>query len=326
MNTRVRLCVPALAALLVTASACGVSETEDAADFPTRTIDVIVPYPAGGGSDVLARALVDTVNESGDLDEKLQIVNRDGGGGVVGVGETLSADPDGYTLTLAPEGPITMQPQVTDVSYDPLAMTPIVQVTRGPVVLAVPDDSPYKTLEDLLTAARSNPGEISIGEGPLSYAVPTAQLEQIEDVEFSHVDYEGDAASTTALLGGNVDSTFTQISGVLPQVKSGDVRVLAVGGDERSTFLPDVPTFAEAGSDIQATAVYAVFGPGGVPEEVVDKLSDAFLAAVEADSFQEIAASAGLPIEPAEGEELMSYFTDRTAEVGDIIDDAGGAV
>lgn len=327
MTVRSRLTALTLtAALGLTGAACGVSNTEDAADFPTRTIDVVVPYPAGGGSDVLARALVDAVNASGDLPEKLQVVNRDGGAGVVGVGETLSAKPDGYTVAIAPEGPITLQPQVSDVSYQPLDLTPIAQITRSTVVIAVPGDSPYQSLDDLVEAARQNPKKVSIGEGPLSYAVPAAQLEQLEDVTFKHVDYEGDAASTTALLGRNVDSTFTQVSAILPQVESGDIRVLAVGSAERSPFLPDVPTFREVGIDIEATAVYSVFGPAGIPDEATDKLYEAFRDAMESAKFRDVAKTTGLPIEPTDGKTLMSYFTDRTAEVKDVIEATGGTL
>lgn len=324
MNTRSSLTAFALTAALGLTAACGVSNTESAADFPTRTVDVVVPYPAGGGSDVLARALVDTVNASGDLPEKLQVVNRGGGGGVVGVGETLGAKPDGYTVAMAPEGPITLQPQVTDVNYEPLELTPIAQITRSPVVIAVPGDSPYQTLDDLIDAARKNPGDVSIGEGPLSYAVPAAQIEQQENVTFRHVNYEGDAQSSTALLGGNVDSTFTQISAVLPQTASGDIRVLAVGSAERSSFLPDVPTFREAGIDIEATAVYSVFGPAGIPDETADELAETLLDAMESAEFQKVAKTNGLPIEPGNGETLMSYFTDRTDEVKKVIENTGG--
>lgn len=326
MTSRTRLTALSVAAVLGLASACGVSETEEATDYPTRPIDVVVPYPAGGGSDVLARALVDSVNASGDIDEKLQVVNREGGGGVVGVSEVLGADPNGYTIVIAPEGPITLQPQVADVSYDPLALTPIAQITLGPVVVAVPAESPYETIEDLVEAARQSPGEISLGEGPLSYAIPAAQLEQLEDVDFNNVDFEGDAASATALLGGNVDAVFTQSSGILPQVSAGEVRVLAVGSEERSEFFPDSPTFAEAGIDITAVAAYGVFGPDGVPDEIADMLSEAFLDAIDTEEFRTVVKTAGLPIEPADGGTLMDYYTERTDEVATIIKEAGGSL
>ncbi len=324
MKTTRRTAVLLAAAVLATTAACGVSETSDGSDFPTRTIDVVVPYPPGGGGDVLARALVDRVNASGDLPEKLQIVNREGGGGVVGVGEVLSSSPDGYTVAIAPEGPITLQPQVADVGYDPLELTPIAQITRGPVVVAVPGDSPYETLEDLVEDARENPGKVSLGEGPLSYAIPATQIEQAEDVSFRRVDYEGDAASSTALLGGNVDATFTQTGAILAQAESGEIRVLAVGSAERSEFLPDVPTFGESGIDVEAVAAYAVFGPADLPETVTETLADAFLGAMEDEEFQEVAKTAGLPIEPTDGAELMDYYTDRYAEVEKVIDTVDG--
>lgn len=326
MSVRTRLTALGLTAALGLASACGVSETEVASDYPTRTIDVVVPFPPGGGSDVLARALVDAVNASGDLEEKMQIVNREGGAAVLGVSEVLTAKPDGYTVAMAPEGPITMQPQLGGVSYDPLEMSPVVQLTRGPMMIVVPADSPFQTLDDLVEAARQNPGDVSLGEGPLSYAIAAAQIEQHEDVTFRKVKYEGDAATTTAVLGGNVDATFSQPSSSLSQVRSGALRVLVIGGDERSEFLPDVPTFKESGLDMEVVAAYGVFGPAGLPDEIVEVLEDAFLAAMKTDEFQAVADTSGLPVEAGDGQTLMDYYTERTDEVAAIIKKAGGSL
>lgn len=306
-------------------TACGAPNSGAASDaYPTRPVDVIVPYPPGGGSDAIARALVDSVNASGDLEHELQIVNRDGGGGVVGTSEVLNAEPDGQTIAFAPEGPITLQPAVEDVPYEPLDMTPIMQITNGPVVIAVPGDSPYKTVEDLVAAAEKDPGEVGMGEGPLTYSRTVSLLEEASSgAEFKRVDFEGDAASTTAILGNNIDATMTQIQAVLPQHKAGKVRVLAVTSSERSEFLPDVPTLEESGYDVETGAVYAVFGPAGMPSDVVDQLTATFEKALASPEFTKIADAAGLPISPASGDELMTYFEERTEEAERIAESGG---
>lgn len=312
-------------ALLFTSAACGVSnEGADPDSYPQQTIDVIVPLPAGGASDTIARALVDAVNASGDLPEKLQVINRDGGGGVVGASEVLNAKPDGYTIAIGPEGSITLQPLVEDVSYDPLDMTPIAQVTKGPVAIAVPADSPYQNIDDLIDAAIKKPGSISFGEGPLVYAVALASLERATGVTFKNVDYEGDAASTIALLGGNVDVAMTQSAAILSQVNAGKLRVLAVGGDERSNFLPDTPTLQESGIDVQATGVNGIFGPAGLPDQIVEKLTSAFVTAMETPEFQELAQTAGLDIAIGDGDVLMDYFSAKIDSNKEILDATGG--
>lgn len=318
-------------ALLATA-ACAPSSSADSDDesasadsnYPERTIEIIVPYPAGGGSDVLARALVEAVNADGALTEDVQIVNREGGGGVVGTSEVLSAEADGYTIGFGPEGPITLQPAVQDVPYDPTAMTPLLQVTEGSSILAVPGNSPYQDLQDLVDAAEAAPGQVSLGEGPLSYSVPVTLLEEDAGVEFNHIDYEGDAASLTALLGGNVDATMTQISAVLGQVDSGAVRVLGIVGEERSEFLPDVPTFAEQGFDVVWSTVYSVFGPEGLPDDVSTKLIDAFSAAADSDAFREVARTAGLPVAVEDADVLSDYFEERSATAEELAEANGG--
>ncbi|MDT0275930.1 tripartite tricarboxylate transporter substrate binding protein [Blastococcus goldschmidtiae] len=319
----------ALALLATTACAPQSDDAEQAAspadsNYPERPVEVVVPYPAGGGSDVLARALVEAVNADGGLGADMQIVNRAGGGGVVGTSEVLSAEADGYTIGFGPEGPITLQPAVQDVPYDPLAMTPLLQVTQSTPVLAVPGDSPYQSLQDFVDAALASPGQVSLGEGPLSYSVPVTLLEEESGATFNRIDYEGDAASLTALLGGNVDATMTQVSAVLPQVETGDVRVLGIVGEEPSEFLPDVPTFQDEGFDVVWDATYFAYGPEGLPEDVQDTLTEAFTSAAESESFREVARTAGLPVDLADAEALEERLTERLARAEDLAEANGG--
>lgn len=315
-----------LATVACAPSSNGDDESAAPADsnYPERTIEVIVPYPAGGGSDVLARALVDAINADGGLGQDVQIVNRAGGGGVVGTSDVLAAEADGYTIGFGPEGPITLQPAVQDVPYDATSLTPLLQVTEGSSILAVPGDSPYQTLDDLVAGATAAPGTVTLGEGPLSYSVPVTLFEQDSGATFNRIDFEGDAASTTALLGGNVDATMTQIAAVLPQVASGGIRVLGVVGEERSEFLPDVPTFIEEGYDVNWSTVYSVFGPADLPDDVNQKLIDAFSDAAESDSFREIAETAGLPIAVEDADSLAEYLTERSARAKELAEANGG--
>ena len=307
-------------------SSTGASGAADPAgsSYPERTIEVVVPYPAGGGSDVLARALVEAVNSDGGLGADMQIVNRAGGAGVAGTSEVLSAQADGYTIGFGPEGPVTLAPAVEDVPYDALAMTPLLQVTESLPILAVPGDSPYRSLQDLVDAALASPGQISMGEGPLSYAVPVTLLERNSGAEFNRIDYEGDAASLTALLGGNVDATITQVAAVLPQVESGGVRVLGILGEQRSEFLPEVPTVQEEGFDVVWSVAYFLYGPDGLPENVLDALVEAFGSAAESETFEQVAQTAGLSIELTGAEELESYLSDRTAMAKELAEQNGG--
>jgi putative tricarboxylic transport membrane protein len=327
---RTRLVAATALALLATA-ACAPQgdEPEQSAgsadsNYPERPVELIVPFPAGGGLDVAARALVEAVNADGQLGQDLQVVNREGGGGAVGTSDVLNAEADGYTIGISPEGPIALQPIVADVPYDPEKMTPVLGVVNTSAILAVPADSPHQDLQDLVDAAKAAPGQISFGEGPLVFSVIAALIEQDADVQFNHIDYEGDAASLQALLGGNVDATMTSTPAILPQVESGDVRVLATFGEERSEFLPDVATATEQGFDVEWTSVFGIFGPAGLPDDVTEKLVESVSAATESDSFQEVAQASGLEIAVTSADELAEYMDDRRATATELAEVNGG--
>lgn len=324
---RIALCKRAMLVLVGSLSlaiaACGAPNSgADSDAYPTRPVDVIVPYPAGGTADVLARAVVDRVNASGDLEHELQVVNRAGGGGVVGTSEILNAKPDGYTVGIGPEGAITLQPAVQEVPYKPLDMTPIMQIANPPVMLAVPADSPYKTIENFVAAAEKDPGTVELGQGPRTYTMTTSLLEEASNgAEFKRADFDGDAPLIAAILGGNVDAAWMQ-SGI-PQHKAGKLRFLAVTSTKRTEFLPDVPTLKESGYDVVNGASYFAFGPNGIPSGVVDKLAAAFEKALASPEFNKIADGVGLPISPASGDELMTYFEERTKEAERLAESGG---
>lgn len=313
------LLLAALACLAVVAAACGAGAGDAASSYPARTVQVIVPYPAGSGIDTTTRALVDIINKRGTLGQRLQVVNKEGGEGVVGTSAILSAKPDGYTIGVVPDGPLTLVPQTQHVSYDPDQLTVINEPIVSPIMFVVPGNSHYSDLDELISSAKENPGQITIAEGPLNYAVPADMVESATGAKFKHVKYDGDAATTTALLGDNVDVGVMQLASALPQLSSGKLRALAITASDPVALVPDVPTFASQGIDLVWEAYNDVIAPDGVPEAVADKLEKAFSAAVKSSQFADAAKKLGLIVSGAGPEEALQHLKDKTKNSGPIL-------
>lgn len=281
--------------LATSTASCAKLSGAEGDEYPSHTVEMIVPYPAGGGTDTIARTLADIVNERGDLGSRVEIVNVDGGAGTVGAGKVFNAQNDGYTIGFMPDGPLALNPHVNEVSYDPTAYTPIVIPTVTPVLIAVDNDSPYRTLDDLLEASEKDPGRVTLGEGPLNYSAPADLLEAAADVSFKRIALEGDAASTTALLGGNLDATLTQLTGIQGQVKAGEIRILAsTASTPDEILLPGVPTLIDSGYDVVWEAYTFVMAPAGLDADVASVLTEAFTSAVASDDFAEAVHTLGI--------------------------------
>ena len=311
-TSRRRAYVAAIAlATAIPLAACG-ARGNDPSSFPQRAIQIVVPYPAGSGIDTTTRALADIINEGDALSEDLKIVNRDGGGGSVGTTEVLQAKPDGYTVGVVPDGPLTLVPQTEDVAYDPDAVTMIDEVIESPILFVVPGDSPYQDLQDLVAAAKAKPSSITIAEGPLNYAIPATEFEQKTGAELKHIDFDGDQATTTALLGGNVDVGVMQLASALPQLESGKIRALGVTSAKPVDLVPDVATFDSQGVDIDWSAYNVVIAPEGVPDDATDELEAAFSDAIESDEFADAAEKLGLIVSGVGPDEAIEHLRDKT--------------
>lgn len=298
-----------LSTLALAMSAC--AAVGGTSEYPNRPIELVVPYPAGGSADASARVLAQAVNDEGTLGARVQIVNRDGGAGTVGTGSVLNADPNGYTLGFLPDGPLALQPLANDLPYDHEALTPIVEASESPVILIVKADSGYDTLERLLDDAKSNPDSIRLAEGPLNYQVPASILEEKTGAKFRRLQFEGDAATTTALLGNNVDAAITQLSAVQGQVADGAFKILATATSETDPLTPDVPTFVESGVDLVWTFSSLVVGPEGLPEDVRETLETAFSEAVESDAYVEALETFGISPGTDVGDDINQHLEDR---------------
>ncbi|WP_199434504.1 tripartite tricarboxylate transporter substrate binding protein [Qaidamihabitans albus] len=318
IRMRRRAAMPAiLAASVLLAAACGGPPGQGA--YPARDVQIVVPYPAGSSIDTTTRALAEVINDQGKLGKRVQVVNREGGAGSVGTTATLNAKPDGYTVGVLPDGPLTLIPHTEEVSYDPQNISVINEVTISPVMFVVPADSPYRDLRDLIDAANVRPGAITLGEGPLNYAVPAEKFEQLTDTRFKHVAFDGDQATTTALLGNNLDVGVMQLAGAFAQLESGKVRALAIASAERVDLAPDIPTFDEQGVGLGWEAYNVVVAPPELPDAVGKKLSEVFGSAVRSAEFTKAAQDLGLVVSGAGSAAATKRLTDKSAAAAGLL-------
>jgi tripartite-type tricarboxylate transporter receptor subunit TctC len=271
-------------ALALVALAAGLAlpsvQPANAQGYPNRPIRVVVPFPAGGPTDTMARIVSDRLGQV--LGQSIVIENRGGGaGGSIGAKFVASSDPDGYTILITPGGSLTTGPAVhPNIGYDPAkAFVPVALLMTSPQIVAVHPDVPVKTLPELVAYAKANPGKITWGSQGFGTAPHLlAELFKLENkVNILHVPYRGTAPMLAAVVAGEVQVVADPTTTALPHVESGRLRALAVTSAQRSPKMPNVPTVAEAGSPkLQSTFWLGVVAPAGTPPEIVNKLNAAF--------------------------------------------------
>ncbi len=245
--------------------------------YPQRPIRVVIPFSPGGGTDVLARALQDKLEEA--LGASVIIDNRGGAGGTLGAAVVARAAPDGYTL-LFTSASYTFAPSLyKDLPYDPLRdFKPITIFGSTPNILVVHPSMPVKSLGELLALARKGPGEIHYGSGGYGSNIhlTTALFTYMAKINLVHVPYKGGGSAQIALMSGEVQMMLAGIQSALPFVKSGRMRALAVTTKQRSPAMPDLPTIDEAGvPGYDKAAWFALFAPAGVPEPIINHVYQA---------------------------------------------------
>lgn len=258
-------------------------------DFPQKgkAISVIVPFPAGGGNDLAARALAPAFEK--EIGTTVQVVNRAGASGQVGTTAAAQAKPDGYTLgypTLSAVV-ITYLDAERQAAFEQKSFEPVAADVLVPIMMAVKANSPYKTVKDLADAAKAKPKTIKAGTGRLTQEhLALLQLEKMTGAKFVFVGFEGGAPALTALLGGHIDAMPGNVVNFLPHVKSGALRVLGTMDNERSQFMPDVPTFEEQGYKLFSTSTRSYLAPAGIPKEIVNILSTSIRKAMENEDYK----------------------------------------
>lgn len=265
------------------------------AAYPDKPIRLIVPFPAGGATDLVSRAVA--VEMSSQLGQQVVVENKAGAGSVIGTELASTARADGYTLLMAGSTNIYMPYVYKKLAFKPIeAFTGIGLVADIPNVFAVNAASSFRSVADVLSAAREKPGSIayaSAGVATPSHLVCEFMAHSAR-VTLNHVPYKGNAPAVNDLMGGQVPSMCNNLAGTVPYLKSGKIRILAVTGKSRSPTVPDVPTFEESGiRGLDSGLWLALVAPNGVPQEVVSRLSTALANALETPSVRERMGSLG---------------------------------
>jgi tripartite-type tricarboxylate transporter receptor subunit TctC len=269
---------------LLAATAVGLapSAAEAAGTYPDRPIRLVVPYAAGGGTDAIARAIAQGM--VGPLGQQVVVENNGTAGGNVATQQASRAEPDGYTVLMANQGPMAVNPHLfKNVKIDPLtAFDPVTLVAQAPLVVVVPEGSPLASVQRLVEEAKRKPGGLtygSAGNGSASH-LATLLLARTAGLDMVHVPYKGAGPAITDLIGGRLDFMVTTLPSVVGFIESGKAKPLAVTTRERTKRLAEVPTIAESGfADYQAAAWYGFAVPKGTPPEIVARLREATIAA-----------------------------------------------
>jgi tripartite-type tricarboxylate transporter receptor subunit TctC len=291
-----RNCKPAVALLFAASAVVALSASiSRAEDWPAHAVRIIVPYGAGGITDVITRLVADRLAKR--FGQPFVIDNRSGAGGAIGTEFAARAAKDGYSLYLAGGAPLTVVPQMQKVPYDPVRdFAPVAMISKNPMALTVHPDLPVRSLRAFIDYARARPGEISYSVGGLgtSTHLAPALLAAREGLDLLAVPYQSMPPAVSALLAGTVQMLFGNISDAIDPIRSGKVRMLAVSGEERSVGFPDVPTVAETLPGFTMIGWHGVFVPVGTPQLVVDRLSGALAALANDPEFISILGNLGI--------------------------------
>ena len=295
------------------ATATAVASPAIAQSYPRRAVQLVVAFPAGGSTDVGARILASLAEK--DFGQPITVVNKGGAGGQIGFTEIARARPDGYTLgflNLPGRNTITLDPE-RKAAFTIDSFIPIVNQVLDPGFIWVKGDSPYKTLADLVEAAKKTPGKISAcTTGILSDDhLAILMVQEAAKCEFRIVHFDGGAQQLTGVLGVHVDVAFDNVGSVFKRVGTGEIRGLAVTDVERSKFLPQVPTTKELGMPtVISSSTRGVGAPKGTPAEIVKVVETAFLKAINSDEMKQKMDAVGLALKPMVGAEYAKYYAD----------------
>jgi tripartite-type tricarboxylate transporter receptor subunit TctC len=287
--SRIHGCPLSLALALALAFAPG-AQAQD--KYPSKPIRLITPFAPGGGSDILARLIAPQMS----FGNQILVENRGGGGGTLGAGIVVNSPPDGYTLILV-SGSYGANAALHDLPYDTVTdITPIILVGTTGLLMSMHPSVPMRTVKDIISYARANPNKLnfgSAGTGGLGHLA--SELFKLETkVQFTHVPYKGSGPVMNALLGGEVDSSFSSLVPSIPHVKSGRLRAIAITTAKRNPALPDTPSVGETVKGYDVTHWYGIWGPKNLPKEIVTRWNQEVAKIIRSDSVRKFLASEGL--------------------------------
>ena len=308
----------ALAVLLTPALAA-------AQGFPTKTIRLIVPFPPGGPNDIIARVVSQKMSEI--LKQTIIIDNRGGQGGVIGTDVVAKAKPDGYTIGIVSAGALAISPSMEKVAYVTLKdLAPVTLVAKVPEMLVVANNVPAHNMKELVALAEKEPGKLNFASsGPGSLPQLAGELFKLTaHINIVHVPYRGAAPAVNDLLGGQVQMVFLDLPVLLPQIKAGKIRPIAVGSEKRVPSAPDVPTTAEVGMPQLITENwYGMVAPAGTPKDVIATLNKAAVQAMKDPTVQSKLSSQGAILVGDTPDQFRDFIASETAKWAKVIKDAG---
>ncbi|TMH72842.1 MAG: tripartite tricarboxylate transporter substrate binding protein [Betaproteobacteria bacterium] len=297
-----------------------------AQDFPNKPVRVVVPYVAGGNADIWARTLSQKLTEA--LKQSFVVENKPGANGGIGTDFVAKSAPDGYTLLAVASGPIVVNPVLyPQVPYDPVRdLAPVAQCAVYQYVLVTRADAPYKTIADLVAAARAKPGGLAYGSTGIGGGNHLAAelFGLATGTRFNHIPYKGSAPALADLLGGQLAFMFDTVITSVPHVRAGKLRAFAVSSAKRASSLPEVPTLQEAGfAGFDMSQWQGVLAPAGTPRAVVQRLNAQIVKAMRApDVHERIAVQGGNDIVTGTPEELAALIRADLERYGRLIRDA----
>jgi len=309
----------AAVAIALSFAAAGVHAQEK---YPTKPIRLLTPFAAGGGSDILARMIGPQV--SAVFGQQVVVDNRPGAGGTLGAGIAVRSDPDGYTLILV-SGSYGANGALHDLPYDTVTgITPVILIGTTPLLVSVHPAVPIKTIKELIAHAKANPNKLNFGSaGVGGLDQLAAALFKLETgVEFTIIPYKGSAPVMTALLSGEVDSSFTSLVPGIPHVKAGRLRALAVTTPKRSRALPDVPTIGETVPGYDVTHWYGMWGPKGIPREIAMRWNREVAKVLNTDTMKKWLEREGLELAGGPPEEFFDRIRSDTAKWKKVVKEA----
>jgi tripartite-type tricarboxylate transporter receptor subunit TctC len=311
-----------LSALGLLATAVGPRPAGAQAPYPTRSVTIVAPFAAGGSTDLVARLMAQSL--SARLEQQFVVDNKAGANGAVGCGFVARSRPDGYTLLVAPNSTYAINPHLyASLPYNQERdFAPIGLLVQNGFFLVVKGDARFRTVADLVAAAKAAPDTIGFGSGGIGSAnhlVPE-MFAAANGVKLQHVPYRGSGPAMQAVMTGEIPMSFVDTGVALPFLRSGELRALAVSSEQRSAQMPDVPTLAESGTPgLNASSDFAMFAPANTPDPIIRRLSQAVVDSLRAPDLRE--RLQGLSIDPVGGtpEAFSAYLAAESAKWRDVI-------
>jgi tripartite-type tricarboxylate transporter receptor subunit TctC len=290
-------------------AAFGLTIIANAAEFPTKEVQIIVPYAAGGATDLIFRALAASTDKY--LGKAVVVVNKAGGGGAVGFTEGAQAKPDGYTLTAAIT-PLTILPHQVKTSFTYKNFDPIINVVSDPSMFLIRSDAPWKSPKEFLDFAKKNPNMITVGNSGAGGGVHLVALafEKAVGVKFNHIPFSGGGPSVTALLGGHINAVSVSPPEGISQVQAGKLKIIALFSEKRLEMFPNIPTAKEQGINFVMGMWRGLVAPKGTPPDVIRKLHEVFKKAMDDPVFKKNAKDMSVELHylgPEDFGKMMAY-------------------